>query len=294
MWRYREHFTDEFPKAAYVWHSDESVGSYSSDKLCLYVQNGFSEGYSHLEVVEFNYDFDHIDLQSDLFVNSVVNCVTKTHDFATGGEDAIREVFQHIKRVDFPKRGGFQDFVTQICNSDRIIYNNVSFDHLFNTNLFVQISPEMQPAIDVVLQDKYADMNIFSHAKTRFDKLFKDIAKEVYGDYFGTWTYEHCEDNLQRELERKFFPLTPLNIARFKRDLILMLYPIKVEHAEVVDVKYMDVFKEEAGEYDWTVFKKLLAAKDKQKQLEGSIKDAIGLVDLASAAGCSDVEVGTF
>lgn len=293
MWRYREHFTDEFPRAAYVWHSDEYVGSYSSDKLCLYVQNGFGEGYSHLEVVEFNYNFDSIDLQPDLFVNSVVNCITKTHDFATGGEDAIREVFQHIKRVNFPEHG-FQDFVTQICNSDRIVYKKVSFEHLANTNLFVQISPEMQPAIDLVLQDKYADMNIFSHAKARFDKLFKDINEEVYGSYFGTHMYEHTEDNLKRELERKFFPLTPLNIARFKRDLILMLYPLKVRLAEIVDMKYMDEFEEEADENDRNVLRKLLAAKDERKQLEGNIKDAIGLVDLANTSGCSDVEVGTF
>jgi hypothetical protein len=283
-------------KSAYIWDSDESVSFRSSDKLCMFVQNGYSNNDAKIELIEFDYNFRSIDLQPDLFINSVIQSITRVSTSIKGDVSAMFELFQRIKCTGFSECGRLESCIKEICSSPRVVYKDPSFKQVADHSAFAEVPSTVEPVLDVILQDLYADMNVFSHAKERFDKLFDAIAIEVFGDYLNECTYYNQEDRLRKILKRKFFPLTPLNIAAFKMELILQLYPIKASIVADIakDSDSLNMFEDEADILDRKIFKKLLDAGDKCDKIRSDVDSVISLIAAANEAGCSDIKVGTF
>lgn len=301
MWRYREHIFNKTSRCrvpqmtAYLWETDDLR---YFDRLCIYSSDNLSR--IKMLLIYFSYNFNMIDLNCESFIDSVRNCIHKT-SISLHGFENVSKLFRHIKNENFLSPNEVFTFIEDINNKDSSkrdliiidnhIENNAAFIADCPSSLFSVLYPKVE---DLLKQDEYADTSCYSDAKEYLTSIFNEIAIKVYGDFFGENTYDHLEDMLLDELVRKYFPLTPLNIAKYTRELILRLYPIKVALAELINVKYPDKIKEEMDKHDLRVFEQLLAASGKRDRISSIIESTIDAMDLADDVGYTDVVIGTF
>ena len=280
MWRYREHVTansaeyrgETIPTHAYIWKSEEDQ---HQDVLCMY-RSSYTD--SRLIMVYFTYDFDSVDLAKESFIDSAKKCIHKTVFSLHGYLEDLFRLFQHIKNKSIPRVEHFPLLVKDM-----------------NQNFMKQFH---QDIIKLVQLDAYADMSCYSDAKERFVRTRDTIIETIYG-YFGIDLdyYRLYRDNAWAKLSRKYFPLTPFNIAEFKRDLILSYYYYAAEWVDRAFSDYKQQFEYEADERDLKIAAKLHPSDysfEDTINLDKSIKDTIQMLELAKLHGWSNVKVGTF
>lgn len=230
MWRYREKMSLGLKQvsAAYIWETSED---YKSDKVCMFVNNG-SDCRAKLLVITFAYDYDAIDLRPKQFISSMDNFVT-TKIINLEGTDAVN-MFNDIKYSGF----------SVVNSSLRAVSSAVNAIHIPDT---------MLPAVRLMELDKLADMSILSDMRERFEKMCFNLVDLVYSDIvsriydgvncYAAYWYE-IEQEIITALEQRFFPLNPLNMNKFKKDLIFSFYDVKSRHAQDTDLE------EAASNYD--------------------------------------------
>lgn len=179
-------------------------------------------------------------------------------------------------------------------------HNSIVIDSRTESNdAFIALSSDThQDIIRLIKLDAYADMSCYSDAKERFTFVRDTILKTIYG-YFGVDLddYSLYTYNAWAYLSRKYFPLTPLNIAEFKRDLILSYYYYAAEWVDHAFANYKEQFEYEADKNDLKIAAKLHPSDynfEDTVNLEKSVKNTIQMLDLAKFNGWSNVEVGTF
>lgn len=301
MWRYREHMdakSAEFcgeviPTSAYIWKSEEDQ---SQDSICMYRSNYVD---SHMTVVYFTYDFNSVDLAKESFIDSVKKCIHRTVFSLHGYNEDLFRLFRHLKNKCFTAVEQFPLLVEDMNNADRS-HESIVIDSCTESNdAFIMLSSDThQDIIKLIKLDAYADMSCYSDAKERFSLVRDTILLKLYG-YFGADldSYRLYVYNAWAYLLRKYFPLTPINIAEFKRDLILSYYYYAAEWVDHAFADYKQQFEYEADERDLKIAAKLHPSDynfEDTVNLEKSVKNTIQMLDLAKFHGCSDVEVGTF
>jgi hypothetical protein len=216
MWRYRETMNHEQVAAAYIWETSED---YKSDKLCMFVKDG-ADCRAKLLVVTFDYDYDAIDLRPKQFMTSMENFTT-TKILNLEATDAVN-MFNNIKYSGF----------SAVDSLLRAVSSTVNVIRIPNT---------MLPAVKLIELDMFADMNILSDMRERFEAMCFHLVDLVYGDvvsraYNSFYWYEE-EQEIITALEQRFFPLRPLNINKFKADLIYKFYDVKSRHVHDIDLE---------------------------------------------------------
>lgn len=301
MWRYREHVTansaeyrgETIPTHAYIWKSEEDQ---HQDVLCMY-RSSYTD--SHMDVVYFTYDFDSVDLAKESFIDSAKKCIHKAVFSLHGYLEDLFRLFQHIKNKSIPRVENFPLLVKDM-NQASGSRNSIVIDNCVESNdAFIRLSNDIhQDIIKLIQTDAYADMSCYSDAKERFARTRDTIIETIYG-YFGIDLdyYRLYRENAWAKLSRKYFPLTPFNIAEFKRDLILSYYYYAAACVDRAFSDYKQQFEYEADERDLKIAAKLHPSDysfEDTINLDKSIKDTIQMFELAKLHGWSDVKVGTF
>lgn len=301
MWRYREHIdacSTEYcgktiPAHAYIWKSEEDQ---HQDVLCVY-RSSYTD--SHLEMIYFTYDFDSVDLAKESFIDSVKKCIHKTVFSLHGYREDLFRLFQHIKNKSIPRVEHFPLLVKDM-NQASLILNSIVIDNCVESNdAFIGLSSDIhQDIIKLIQTDAYADMSCYSDAKERFVRTRDTIIETIYG-YFGIDLdyYRLYSENAWAKLSCKYFPLTPFNIAEFKRDLILSYYYYAADWVDRAFSDYKQQFEYEADERDLKIAAKLHPSDYSFEDiinLDKSIKDTIQMFELAKFHGWSNVKVDTF
>lgn len=301
MWRYREHVPansaeyhgETIPAHAYIWKSEEDQ---HQDSICMY-RSSYTHNY--LIMVYFTYDFDNVDLAKESFIDSTKKCIRKTVFTLHGYLEDLFRLFQHIKNKSIPRVEHFPLLVKDMNMATRSL-NSIVIDNCTESNdAFIRLSSDMhQDIIKLIQLDAYADMSCYSDAKERFIFTRDTVIKTIYG-YFGDELdgYSLYRENAWAKLSCKYFPLTPFNIAEFKRDLILSYYYYAARWTDHAFSDYKQQFEDEADERDLKIAAKLHPSDYSFKDaisLKHSIENTIQTFELAKLHRWSNVTVGTF